>query len=543
MVIFALVFAGALVSAVYPSLYQNMFAASFLRGSSNFLSIRSGSIPYGLSRAKLWLADSYIEADRLTEAGSWLEDAECQPADPLTCHYLGKIAFHQGEYLVSIEYFEAARDFNSLIVFADSIRSDSNYPISEAYYEAAYRLFPDDAVMGFAQVLVAQGKFQQASTVLARSIDRFPNDFRISAWKNLLGSSYLHSEKWELAQSVFEDLLRRSPNDASLHLGLGWAYYGSSDLPKAYQGFTNAIQIDPDLWNAYYGLGLIELKQENVLPAIDWFNGALAHSPEEANIPSIYYELAWAYRLSERSEEALNAIRLAIETSPVPRESYYARQGAIYEWAERYVEAIESYLLAVDLNPANVQLLERLRGLGNSFIKMNEWEYAKTAFEEIINRAPRDANAYLGLGWSYYGASDLPNAYQAFTASIRIEPENWQPYYALGLIELKRSNVQQAIEWFHDALEILPEGDNPSSIYYELAWAYRLAGREPDAVNAIELAVALSPSPRDTYYARQGSIYEWVGLNEEAAAAYRLALDLNPDNIAAIQGLLRTEGE
>jgi tetratricopeptide (TPR) repeat protein len=77
------------------------------------------------------------------------------------------------------------------------------------------------------------------------------------------------------------------------------------------------------------------------------------------------------------------------------------------------------------------------------------------------------------------------------------------------------------------------------SVYYEIAWAYRMAGRLAEAVEAIETAVALNPSGE--VLLRAGQIYEAAGRPEAALASYRLALESLPESKPALEGVERLE--
>jgi len=63
----------------------------------------------------------------------------------------------------------------------------------------------------------------------------------------------------------------------------GRALYEKGDYVKARLEFKNAIQIDRKFGEAYYMLGMVELKQGNLKPAYGSFSKAAKLSPDHLN--------------------------------------------------------------------------------------------------------------------------------------------------------------------------------------------------------------------------------------------------------------------
>ena len=63
----------------------------------------------------------------------------------------------------------------------------------------------------------------------------------------------------------------------------GQVLYEKGDYVKARLEFKNAIQINRKFGEAYYMLGMIDLKQGNLKPAYGKFSKAARHSPEHLN--------------------------------------------------------------------------------------------------------------------------------------------------------------------------------------------------------------------------------------------------------------------
>ena len=93
----------------------------------------------------------------------------------------------------------------------------------------------------------------------------------------------------------------------------GFAYQQSGDLPQAERWFRTALQQNPDLANAWFGLAQIRLAQHNPDQAIDFLNKALTIQPDAEGY---HYELGTALEQASRPAEALAAYQRELQLYP-----------------------------------------------------------------------------------------------------------------------------------------------------------------------------------------------------------------------------------
>lgn len=102
----------------------------------------------------------------------------------------------------------------------------------------------------------------------------------------------LRARQWASAQRLLEEIARRErtaevaqylaevravrrylrqlvkwPRDASLHLELGWLYFGLELGGEALESFDRAAELNPNLASAYYGMALEHLFRDEVAAA------------------------------------------------------------------------------------------------------------------------------------------------------------------------------------------------------------------------------------------------------------------------------------
>jgi tetratricopeptide (TPR) repeat protein len=135
----------------------------------------------------------------------------------------------------------------------------------------------------------------------------------------------------------------------------------------------------------------------------------------------------------------------------------------------------------------------------------------------------------------------------------KIPYHRYRPYWHLRLAEVleEQSRWAEAAQSYEQAIAevdlMYPSERRLARRYADLAWAYHMSGQTEDAMKAIEKTLQLlttdaSISAEDAWM-KAGVIYEGGGKIEEALAAYRRVLELNPDNAKARDAVQRLESE
>ena len=115
---------------------------------------------------------------------------------------------------------------------------------------------------------------------------------------------------------------------------------------EAKENCQKAIELNPDLGNAYNGLGLVECNYGDCKKAIEYFDKAIELNPD-MSIP--YSNRGLAKNKLNMNEEAMVDYNKAIE---LDKNNYriYAKRGFAYYIIGKYREAIADYDKAIKLN-------------------------------------------------------------------------------------------------------------------------------------------------------------------------------------------------
>jgi tetratricopeptide (TPR) repeat protein len=95
--------------------------------------------------------------------------------------------------------------------------------------------------------------------------------------------------------------------------------------------------------------------------------------------------------------------------------------GGLDEESGEYVEAVQSFQRAVELDPNNEQYYF---DLGMEYLSHFTFGPAAEVYRVGTQKFPRSSRQYLGLAFSHYAQREYVEAADAFTAALEIDPES-----------------------------------------------------------------------------------------------------------------------
>lgn len=140
----------------------------------------------------------------------------------------------------------------------------------------------------------------------------------------------------------FTKALELNPNLAEAYEKRGLLYYFQGKYDKVIEDYNKYLDFEPAKAEAYWMLGMGYLKSENYQPAINNFSNAIQLEPE--NLKSYAYR-AEAYRLSGKDEKAFLDANKAIEL----RGDLRAKSDAYRTRAKLYWKIGRNELAAADV--------------------------------------------------------------------------------------------------------------------------------------------------------------------------------------------------
>ena len=202
-------------------------------------------------------------------------------------------------------------------------------------------------------------------------------------------------------------------------------------------------------------------------------------------------------------------------------------------------QAVEEYKLALSADPDS-NLVQN--GLADLYFKIGRVREAVTAAQDQIVRNPNDIEAHELLGKVYLrslGDTQNTQSTQMLQLAIgeyeklaELKPNDIETHLLLGQLYSFNHDSAKAEEQFKAAQKI---DANSEEVVLNMARLYSEQGDFQRAADVLSSVPVDDRSPRIEF--SLGATYDQLHKNKEAIAAYRRAVDLDPENADAQRGL------
>jgi tetratricopeptide (TPR) repeat protein len=245
-----------------------------------------------------------------------------------------------------------------------------------------------------------------------------------------VASEAMGDGEYEAALAIFQDILAENPTIVTAYLGIGEIHLIQEDYQQAEPAYRRAARLEPQNFDAQYGHGVALQMLGRIGEAIRAFQRALNIRPEsfDANLG-----LATSYLKINQATQALAYAQRAVRANP---DSGPARinLGAVYEGVGRHGDAIDEYLVAMELMEPSPALLLNLI---NALAKEKRYEEVANVAENLIKIEP-SANVYERLGWARFKLGQFDESINAYRAATELDPNHWPSQNGVGVNALNR---------------------------------------------------------------------------------------------------------
>lgn len=161
-------------------------------------------------------------------------------------------------------------------------------------------------------------------------------------------------------------------------------------------------------------------------------------------------------------------------------------------------------------------------------VSKDEPEKSMTLLRDVIQRYPNSVDQadwnYL-MGRLYTKEKQYDEADIWFARAIALNPKS--QWYWIWQANSARDNgkLARALDLYIQAARQFPDF---AEIYYEIAWAYHLAGLTREAIQSIEKAIQLMNPPNVWYEVRAGQLYVDNSRLDDALKAFLSAQSIDP---------------
>lgn len=158
-----------------------------------------------------------------------------------------------------------------------------------------------------------------------------------------------------------------------------------------------------------------------------------------------YADLSTAYLRLERYDEAVDALKKAIQGDP-EKADYYFRLGLVCLKQHAFSEAIRYFKEAVGKDPLHY---EAYYNTGILYIQQGSCREAAEMFLKAVHVRPQEAQTYRDLGDAYFSLGNFEGAVEQFQKAISLSRGDVYSYYRIGCI------LTEYLEQHQEAMEAL----------------------------------------------------------------------------------------
>jgi len=221
--------------------------------------------------------------------------------------------------------------------------------------------------------------------------------------------------------------------------------------PRAKAAASRAIEIDPNLAEAYTALGWVNTFYDwNWLEAETNFKSAIELNPKYATAHH-YYSLFLLAK--NRMDEGLFEMQRAFELDPLSM-IISTSLGAAYYFRREYDEAIKKYLKALELDP-NFALAHAY--FAAPYICQKKYDEAIVECQKAGSLSGGSTYAAAFLGYTYGMAGEKQKANEILEMLHNLSEKGYVSAHLLSIVYIGLGNKDNAFKWLNKACD---EHDN-----------------------------------------------------------------------------------
>jgi tetratricopeptide (TPR) repeat protein len=315
------------------------------------------------------------------------------------------------------------------------------------------------------------------------------------------------------AEAAWRSVLSRQPNDWEAYAHLGLLEARQEHYKEAIPLYRKALSLNPNVPNLHVNLGLSLFKAGDLKGAVSSFESALKSepqsSPEELRLVTLIglahyglgeYAAAIPYlRKAANADQGNLPLRMALAQSCL--------------WSKQYQCVLDVYREILKINPdsAEADVLA-----GEAYDELKNDGGALQEFQAAVKADPKLPNVHFGYGYLFWKGQKLRQAEEQFRAELANDPDHSMSLAYLGDTEIKLNHPDQALPYLEHAIQIQP---NLALAHLDLGIVYQGQGRKEDALRELQTAEKLSPDDPAVHW-QLGRCYQSMGRRAEARTEF-----------------------
>ncbi len=428
-------------------------------------------------------------------------------------------------------------------------------------YRKAIRLAEDNLTYrhAFARHAFSLRRWEDARLALDNILEKEPDNLDALL---LLAELNTNKGAFSAALDVYHRALELRPQESTLYLHIAAIHAKVGKLEEAIRTLQQAVNLIGDTPDLMSRIAALYEEQGMMESACEHLNFALESDPahEQSRLQRARLHTKLAHR-----KEAYHDWQMLLQYSPACYEAHFGI-GWLQESDQLYSEALQAYEQALQATiPAEAWLVAH----GRVAAKVGQGDIAHQSLKRVLQRESIAAMPYLQAEAHYLlaGLNEPSPALAHLDQAIKLDPHNSAYFLAKARIqdalgkrqsafsELEKARTyagadgeiltqiarqydewgysHEAIQSYIRAVEFVPDN---ASILVRLAVLQRGMEKTTEAREALQDAIQQRPDYAIAYR-ELGRTYEQLGDDDNARANFIKAIQLDPDDLIAIERL------
>ena len=316
------------------------------------------------------------------------------------------------------------------------------------------------------------------------------------------------------AQTEWEAVLNRHPQDAEAHAHLGLLEARQEHYNEAVTHYRKALVLNPDMPGLRLNLGLALFKAGKMKDAATTFLPILKNLPPDSQEALRVTTLIGLARYGAGDYTgAVPFLKKAVaaDAQNLPFRLTLAQSCL---WSKQYQCVLDVYHEIVNLNEnsAEADMLA-----GQALDEMKDRPAAVEQFRAAVKADPKLPDVHFGLGYLLWAQLKFDEAAKELEAELSNNPDHAQALTYLADCHIQLNNPEPAITLLKKAVKLDPKIE---LAHVDLGVLYANAGKNDDALLELKTAEKLDPDDQNVHW-RLGRFYKSVGKKSEAEVEFQ----------------------
>ncbi len=420
----------------------------------------------------------------------------------------------------------------------DAIKIDPEHPDLQRELALAY---------------ISSGETKMALQQLNALLEKGDEDLQT---KTLMIIAYLRAEKFSQAINFVVDLAKSHPTDPAILTLAGNVYLSNNNETEAERYFNMALQSKPEFLPAVMSLSQLKESQGQFKDAENLLENLTKNNNKSVEI---FIELAYLAGLQDNQKDLLNWLEQAHDLFPKDIKPLLM-MAEYYFNNKQPSKANQQIQQATQINSRHPDLLILKSRI---LISKKKFQEAKDILENVISNNQESILARVLLSETYLNLNQNTQARKQLETALNQQPDYIPALLLAAHLELNNEHYNRVLDYsnkileknsdIHMAYELAGDAWKSKKEYYKASDAYAHAWNlQPSSQLTIKLYETLILSnkindateflltwvnkhPNDTKSLQYlGSSYQDQGKNNKATQIYEKLLNLEPDNIVAL---------